>query len=570
MRYHVLACDYDGTLAKDGRVDDATLAALTRVKESGRKLALVTGRELDDLEANFTALDVFDQIIAENGALLYTPATRTEKPLAEAPSRELVRWLEERHVSPLSVGRSIISTWTPNDRIVFEAIRELGLELQVIFNKGAVMVLPTGVNKASGLMAALAEMRLSPHNCVGVGDAENDHAFLTLCECAVAVANALPALKERADLVTDADHGAGVAGLIDRLVRDDLADIGPKLTRHDVPLGTDADGEEIHLRPHVESLLIAGTSGGGKSTLTTGMLERFIDKGYQACIIDPEGDYEHFEPSVLLGTSDNPPACAEALAVLNNPRESATVNLLALRVDERPEFIAELFPQLLKLRSSTGRPHWLVLDEAHHVFPTDWQPSRDFVPDELYGLVLITVHPDRVAESVLQTVDTIIAIGSDPDDTLRLFADAVGQPPPAATGAKLEPGEGLLWRVPDGAGPVWFRSVPPRQQLQRHLRKYAEGKLGEDRSFWFRGPDGRLRLRAANLMSFMEIGNGVDEETWLHHLRRGDYSRWIATCVKDDELAAEIAEVEKDGALSAEESRSLISRAIEKRYTLPA
>src|SRR5690606_17227124 len=154
------------------------------------------------------------------------------------------------------------------------------------------------------------------------------------------------------------------------------------------------------------------------------------------------GDYEHFEPSVLLGTSDNPPACAEVMAVLTNPRESATVNLLALGVDERPEFIAELFPQVLKLRSSTGRPHWLVLDEAHHVFPTDWQPSRDFVPDELYGLVLITVHPDRVAEAVLQTVDTIIAIGSDPDDTLRLFAEAVGQPPPAPTGANLEPGEG--------------------------------------------------------------------------------------------------------------------------------
>src|SRR5690606_31002461 len=114
-----------------------------------------------------------------------------------------------------------------------------------------------------------------------------DHAFLTLCECAVAVANALPALKARADLVTDADHGAGVAELIDRLVRDDLADIAPRLTRHNVLLGTDADGEEIHLRPHVESVLIAGTSGGGKSTLTTGMLERFIEKGYQACIIDP-------------------------------------------------------------------------------------------------------------------------------------------------------------------------------------------------------------------------------------------------------------------------------------------
>ena len=48
----------------------------------------------------------------------------------------------------------------------------------MIFNKGAVMILPSGVNKATGLAAALEELGLSPHNVVGVGDAENDHAFL--------------------------------------------------------------------------------------------------------------------------------------------------------------------------------------------------------------------------------------------------------------------------------------------------------------------------------------------------------------------------------------------------------
>lgn len=570
MRYHVLACDYDGTIALDGKVDDDTLAALGKVRESGRKLVLVTGRELDDLAANFPPLDVFDQVVAENGALLYTPATHAEQALAEPPPTELVRGLEKRNVSPLSVGRSIVATWTPNDRTVLELIHELGLELQVIFNKGAVMILPPGVNKASGLSAALAALRLSPHNCVGIGDAENDHAFLTLCECSVAVANALPALKKRADLVTQADHGRGVAELIERLIRDDLADLGSRLERHDVLLGSDAADREIHLRPHVESVMVAGTSGGGKSTLTTGMLERFVEKGYQACIIDPEGDYEHFEQSVVLGTSDNPPAVAEALAILNDPRESATVNLLALRVDERPAFIAELFPQLLRLRSSSGRPHWLVIDEAHHVFPTDWHPSKDIVPEELYGLVLITVHPDRVAVPVLQTVDTLIAIGSDPDDTLRMFSECLGHPVPAPTGKQLEPGEGLFWRVRDGAGPRWFRSVPPRQQLRRHLRKYAEGKLGEDRSFYFCGPDNRLRLRAANLVSFMELGHGLDDDTWLFHLRNGDYSRWMATAIKDDELASEVAEIERAPDISAAESRIRVGRAIEKRYTLPA
>ena len=202
MRYLALCCDYDGTLAHDGRVDEPTLAGLEQLLASGRRLVLVTGRELPDLQATFPRLDLFERVVAENGALLYRPATREEKPLAERPPDAFVELLRSRGVAPMSVGRVIVATWQPHEHAVLEAIRELGLELQVIFNKGAVMVLPAGVNKATGLAAALEEMGLSPHNVVGVGDAENDHAFLSLCECSAAVANALPTVKETADLTT--------------------------------------------------------------------------------------------------------------------------------------------------------------------------------------------------------------------------------------------------------------------------------------------------------------------------------------------------------------------------------
>src|SRR5262249_9195788 len=157
------------------------------------------------------------QVVAENGALLYTPASREEKRLAEPPPPEFVARLRELGVGPISVGRVIVATWTPYEAAVLRTIRDLGLELQGVFNKGAVMVLPAGVNKASGLKAALRAMGMSPHEVVGVGDAENDHAFLSICESGVAVSNALPALKERADLVTRGDHGAGVAELIDEM-----------------------------------------------------------------------------------------------------------------------------------------------------------------------------------------------------------------------------------------------------------------------------------------------------------------------------------------------------------------
>lgn len=225
MRYQALATDYDGTIAHDGIVDDATLAALDRLRKSGRKLVLVTGRELEDLFATFADTDRFDRIVAENGALVFDPVTRNVRLLTEQPPAKLVNRLRAQDV-PLSVGHTIIATVEPHEHVVLEAIRDLGLEWHLTFNKGAVMALPSGVTKATGLVPALNDLGLKLERVVGVGDAENDHAFLTLCGCAVAVANALPAVKERADLVTAGARGAGVAELIDRILADDLAGIG--------------------------------------------------------------------------------------------------------------------------------------------------------------------------------------------------------------------------------------------------------------------------------------------------------------------------------------------------------
>ena len=197
MRYHVLACDYDGTIAHHGRVDDETIAALRRLRDTGRRLILVTGRELQDLLSVCPHVELFDRVVAENGAVVYCPATREEKLLGQPPPEPFVRALRERGVSPVAVGRVIVATWKPHETTVLEVIRDLGLELHVTFNKDAVMVLPAGLNKATGLAEALRELGLSAHNVVGVGDAENDHAFLRLCECRIAVANAVPMLQGR-------------------------------------------------------------------------------------------------------------------------------------------------------------------------------------------------------------------------------------------------------------------------------------------------------------------------------------------------------------------------------------
>src|SRR5262245_33064937 len=289
MRFHALATDYDGTVAHHGLVDDATLAALERAKNSGRKLVLVTGRELPDLLTVFPRIDLFDRAVMENGATVYDPKTKETRVLAEPPPSKFVTELKARGVGPISTGHVIVATWEPHQDTVLKVIHELGLELQVIFNKGAVMVLPSGVNKATGLVAALAQLGLSPHNAVGVGDAENDHAFLKVCECSAAVANALPAVKDTADVVTRGARGAGVAELIDEMIASDLSHL-KTLARHRIPIGETDDKQEEGIDPAGAGVMVCGTSGSGKSTFTTAILEGLSDAGYQVLVVDPEGD----------------------------------------------------------------------------------------------------------------------------------------------------------------------------------------------------------------------------------------------------------------------------------------
>ncbi|MGL4555844.1 MAG: HAD family hydrolase [Gemmataceae bacterium] len=231
MRYAALATDYDGTVAHDGAIDAQTVAALERLRASGRRLILVTGRELDELIRICPQLGLFDRVVAENGALLHRPETGHTREIAPPPPAAFVDELRRRGV-PVSVGRTIIATWEPYEHTVLSVIKEQGLEWHLIFNKGSVMALPSGVNKAAGLAQALEELGVAAAHTVAVGDAENDHAFLRTCGLAVAVANALPALQDAADLVTEGACGAGVTQLIDRMLADDLAGVTPKAENH--------------------------------------------------------------------------------------------------------------------------------------------------------------------------------------------------------------------------------------------------------------------------------------------------------------------------------------------------
>ena len=450
MRYLALACDYDGTLACDGQVSTDTLAALRRLLATGRKLILVSGRQLEDLFSVFPSCNLFEWLVAENGAVLYHSSTREKKRLANPPPPKLIARLGERGV-PLSIGDSIVSTHQPHQITVEHAIRELGLELKVIFNKGAVMVLPSGTSKATGLAAALKEMRLSPHNVVAIGDAENDEALLGLCECSVAVANALPMLQVEADFVTASANGQGVAELINEIIASDLRDRDTTLTRHHLLLGTAAYNRQIRISPFASNILLAGSSDNERRKVVTAFVEILCKQQYQFCLLDPRGVFEEVLDAVALGRRKRAPTVDEIIRLLKDPLENAIVNLSGVSMRQRNSFVQELFARLQQLRARTGHPHWIVVDEAQDVLSRSWQPAPLDIPQQFEGMMCVTGNPGAVARSIWSRVNSVLALDSS-------GAAAFGRLPELSQDGMLEipaippnTGEAIFWSRDAGA-----------------------------------------------------------------------------------------------------------------------
>ena len=567
MYFLTLVTDYDGTIAHHGQVEPAVCEALGRLKQTGRRIVMVTGRELDDLRRVFPEITLFDRVVAENGAVLFNPASGEERSLGPPPEERLVARLKQLDMKPLSVGRSIVSTWEPNQTAVLDAIRDLGLELQIVFNKGAVMVLPPNVNKASGVLAALAELGISAHNAVGVGDAENDHAFLRACGCSAAVANALPVIRQTVDVALNGERGAGTVELIERMISDDARMLPPH--RHGLLLGEDESGE-IWLEPQRGTVLIAGQSGSGKSTVATALTERLAERSFQFCIFDPEGDYDGLDHAISVGDAKTPPKQAEVLELLTAIGTNVVVNMQGLGLNDRPPFFGSLLAEVLNMRARLGHPHWLIVDEAHHMLPGERDHAVPVVNAGLEDAVFITVHPEALSQKALESVSVVLGVGKAAAESVSAFAEAVGEHLAESPAAQTGDDEILVWFRGAGERIRKVRTDPPRQERTRHTQKYAEGNLGEDKSFYFRGPTAALNLRAHNLMMFLQIAEGVDDGTWDHHLKAGDYSTWFRDMIKDSDLANEAASIEADRSLDPRTSRERIAEAVRRRYTAPA
>lgn len=225
MRFRVLACDYDRTVALKGVLVESSRRALREVSATGRKLVLVTGRTLEELLDVFDDLDLFNLVVVENGGVLYNPKNREERVLAGSVRPELLAGLRRHEVEPLIVGRVVVSTAAENEPTLMRVISETGIDLKVAVNRDSIMVLPPEVDKGFGLRAALDDLGDEPSHVVAVGDGENDIALLDVAGVAVAVENAVEELKQRADIVLTAPGVEGIRELCTSLARHDLADL---------------------------------------------------------------------------------------------------------------------------------------------------------------------------------------------------------------------------------------------------------------------------------------------------------------------------------------------------------
>jgi HAD superfamily hydrolase (TIGR01484 family) len=535
MRFTVLACDYDGTIAREGTVSDEMAWDLGRVRTSGRRLVLVTGRDLPTLRSVCPHLDLFDRVVAENGALLYRPEDGSEEALADPPPTALVERLRGNDV-PVDTGRAVIFTWRPNEVAALKAITELGLGHQVILNRQAVMVVPPGATKGTGLLAALDELRMSAHNTVAVGDAENDHDLLAVSACGVAVGDAVPGLAEHADHVTDAPGPDGTRELIATLLDDDLASWG--VAPQPVPLGHGADGTDVVWHPAGPTLLVTGGSGSGKSTFISALVECLATARYQLLVVDPEGDFEDLPGAVSVGNPQMAASVDEIADLVEAGTATTVASLLAVPMEDRPGVTREHLGRVAEIAGRLGRPHAVVVDEAHHAFPLAAPVDAGALPA---GLVLVTNALDHVQREVLAGVDTVVAVGDDARARIDEAGEALGTAPPDTR--EDTDGAAVAWRVADGQL-TCFEPRATRHRRRRHTTKMLAGDVGEGQRLAVTGPDGALSFEVRNLSEMVRIAEGVDAATWSYHRDRHDWSRWVRDILDDDDLADAIETVE--------------------------
>jgi len=545
----VLGIDFDGTGATSGELAPEVADALRAARAAGYTTLLATGRVLEELRVGGLDFSVFDAVVAENGAVVWLPSPDRTIFLGAPPPGHFLSRLRTAGV-PFHVGSVVIGTWERYAEQALALVRETGAELQIVFNRGAVMLLPTGLNKATGVRRALDELGRSARNLIAFGDAENDLPLFSLAEVAVAARGAMPAVAAMADDQLSRPGADGVAHYISTL----LAAGGVVTTppRRQIVLGETPDGQPAALPASGGNVLVVGDPRSGKSWLAGLVAERLIEEGYRLCVLDPEGDYPALaqRPGVLLlGRSIALPAADVLPEVLHASRGSLIVDLAGLPQRQRCAYVCKAVAALARERPASGLPHWILVDEAQYCF-REGEPCCEAIDLRSGNFVFVTYRPSSLAAAVHASVDTHVITHTELEEE-RYFLNSLLRergPTGAIPGdiiAELRmPRAGLLVQTQDG--PRWQTFLPTQRvsPSAHHAHKYADTRLPEDKAFWFRISGDGVANIAHSVREFYDAVNRVPIATLHRHLLAGDFSRWVRDVLGDPDFAAGLAKLE--------------------------
>jgi hypothetical protein len=396
---------------------------------------------------------------------------------------------------------------------------------------------------------ALRALRLSAHNTVGIGDAENDHQLLAFCEFGVAVAWGSPALKIAADEVLPGDGPCAVAGFIKELILEPR--ISPaRQGRRKLHLGVRDGGQPFALVMRDRNVLIAGDTQSGKSWVAGVLCEQLALERYCVCVIDPEGEYATLEtlPSVVVFDADpRPPDLDDVERTLRYPDVSAVLNLSSMDLEVKCGYVRQLLERLRDLRRRTGLPHRIVVDEAHY-FLQD-RSVTELLDFQLGGYIFVTWHASQLHADVLSSSQAIIATRvSEPGEARALHAIRGQGYETDEWGSRLrtlDRGYAVLLPGADESGDelVRFRVSARLTAHVRHLQKYLYRRVPAGRSFVVRcsdSADGREAFSLGELLTVLSTAPELGG-----HLRRGDLSRWIRDVFDDRVLANRVRALEE-------------------------
>ncbi len=544
MHRRVLAFDFDGTLAENGVVPPQIYAVLERLYASGYVLFLVTGRLTESVSLGALG-DLLTGIVWENGAVLYDTANHeTHLPFKQL-DRQLVEALTAAGVA-LENGLAIVSTWDQDKETVWRVINEWGGDAAVISNKGAIMILPAGAAKGSGLQRLLTICGFSPRNLVSFGDAENDLSLLSLGEYGVAVADAVPSLKAIADLVTSQPGPAGVHEVLTEywLNRRKL-DI-PLRREIQVPIGEDETNALVSLSGAMlagDNVGIFGDSGAGKSWVSGLLAEGMHHAGYQILLIDPEGDFRGMhvmsEFIAFKGSLRTMPSPSVVATVLESVSVSVVLDLCEYPVSQRGQYVANLLRLLRPLRERKFRPHWILLEEAQYFLSplsNHYKPIMEALAPMLTsgGWAFVSYSPAQLGNPVLSAINHGLLTRLSSADSIRVLHQQFQLPADIPVDIPYH----HAWV--SGVGMVRLLSNARRVPHIRHLYKYLDNPLPKHKRFYFRDESGYLGLEAASLFEYLQLLSDLPVESLAYHQTRNDFAAWAESALGDTELAAHL------------------------------